>query len=155
MTTTLKQVLAGIGTKKASTPDMSAVAIASSNYSSVMKSQMQAIMQSYAMVIGSVDKVLPQIMYEALEPTLEIAKEYAPVKTGMLRDSGYLDIRAAQGNAEVIIGFAKGGDPEYAAIVHERVDLKHAYPTRSKFLSAALNEDMANVYGRIVTRCQI
>lgn len=156
MATMLKQILVGVGTKKPSrSTDMSAVDIASAGYAGVMKSQFQAVQQSLTNVIGEINKVLPDIMLEALEPTLELAKEYCPKDTGALADSGYLEKQTALGEANVIIGFAKGGEPAYAAIVHERVDVEHAYPTRSKFLTAAINEDTANIYGRIVNRCEI
>ena len=156
MATTLKQVLAGVGTVKASrTRDMSAVEIASAAYAPAMKAQMQSIMESFSNMVGDINKVLPDIMCEALEPTLDLAKEYCPKDTGALVDSGYIEKLSAQGESNVVIGFAKNGDPAYAAIVHERVDLKHAYPTRSKFLLAAVSEDMANIWGRLQIACNI
>lgn len=154
MTTTLAQALASVGTKRASR-STNPVAVASNRYRDEMNRQFKAIMSTYAKVLETIDNVTPQIMYEALEPTLALAKSYTPKKTGALRESGYLEKQSVKGKPFVVIGFAKGGTPAYAPIVHERVDLAHAYPTRSKFLEAALLEDMAGVYARIVNACKI
>lgn len=154
MATTLAGALASIGTKRASRSTNS-VAVASNRYLPEMQRQFRAIMDTYSKVLETIDNVLPEIMYEALKPTLNLAKSYTPVDTGALRDSGFLEQRSEKGKPFVVIGFAKGGSPNYAPIVHERVDLAHTYPTRSKFLTAALNEDLAGVYGRLVNACRI
>jgi len=154
--TTLANTLAGIGTKRGSarTP-LSPAAVASARYAPYMNAQMRAIMETYRKVISDIEGVLPDIMAEALGPTLELAKSYTPVATGKLKDSGYIEKRnSASGGINVVIGFAKGGNPDYAAIVHERVDMFHRVG-RAKFLESALLEDMGNVYGRIVERCKI
>lgn len=157
MATELRNVLAGVGAKRGSNRNpLSGAALASSRYVPSMQAQMKAIIKSYAAIIANIENVVPDIMAEALEPTLDLAKKYCPKDTHRLVNSGYIEKRpAAKGSLNVVIGFAKGGDPDYAVLVHERVDIYHKPPTRSKFLEAALLEDMANVYVRIVKGCQI
>lgn len=154
MTTTLAQILGKVGAKGV-TDRSSPISIANASYVSDMRSQVNRVIQTYRQVIADVEGAIPDILYEALEPTLELAKSYTPKDTGALRASGYIEKRPLRGKPSVVIGFAKGGTPEYAAIVHERVDLKHAEPTRSKFLTAALFEDLAAFYARVVVRCKI
>ena len=152
MATTLANVLAGIGSKR--TP-VTPTAVASAGYAPGMAMQMRQILQSYKAVLDSIDTALPDIMVEALEPTLELAKKYTPKDTHALVNSGYLEKRPGAQGINVNIGFAKGGVPEYAVLVHERVDVYHKPPTRAKFLAAAMNEDQANVYHRLLVRCKI
>jgi hypothetical protein len=95
-----------------------------------------------------VDEAAP-IMLDALQPTKEKAEYYCPKKTGALVESSYLEITSFRGNPRVELGFAKGGEPPYAVYVHEMVEYHHAPPTRSKFLQAAVYEDLDNIFNRI------
>jgi hypothetical protein len=74
---------------------------------------------------------------------------YAPVLTGALRASGYLEKVGFRGKPRVEIGFGRGGDPDYAAFVHEAVDIPRRAPTRSKYLEAAVMEDLDQIYRRL------
>lgn len=91
-------------------------------------------------------------MFDALEPTLEIAKGLTPVLTGKLRDSGYLEVTQFRGTPQVQIGFAKGGNPYYAEYVHEMTGIKHAPPTQAKFLQAAVLGDLNGIRSRLGSR---
>lgn len=153
MATTLRNSIASIGVKRVAT---TAPAVASQGYARAMNAQFKAIMDSYKKMLDVIDEVVPDIMVEALEPTLKLAQYYCPKDTHRLVNSGFVEKRPSTRNQmNAVIGFAKNGFPDYAAIVHERVDIPHAAPTRSKFLETALLEDMGNVFGRIVTRCKI
>lgn len=95
-------------------------------------------------------KVLPEAMYDALEPTFDLSQVYVPKDTGELAESGFLDItRKGKGGAQVEIGYGRGGAP-YAVYVHEMVNISHEAPTRSKYLEAALDEDYYEILKRIV-----
>lgn len=95
------------------------------------------------------DKVTPEVMVEALKPTYELSQVYVPYDSGELHNSGYLEIVRRGGRKVAEMGYGKGGSAPYAAYVHERTDLAHKSPTRSKFLQAALDEDYFNIIGRI------
>ncbi|MEB3012856.1 hypothetical protein VJI77_07640, partial [Parvimonas sp. D2] len=47
-----------------------------------------------------------------------------------------------------VIGFGRGGNPSYAVYVHE-MPFAHKAPTRSKFLQAALDEDMGEIESKL------
>lgn len=148
------QIIASVGQQRGGKSGLSAPAVASKGYAPYMNQQMRAVMQSYKAIIDGFENVLPEIIAEALEPTLKLAKKYCPKDTHALVNSGYIDKRSGAKGVNVVIGFARGGVPDYGIIVHERVDLYHKPPTRSKFLTAAMNEDQANVYKRILVRCK-
>lgn len=150
------QFLAGVQGRRASSPaPISSQDIVSDRYRGLMKAQMQAVTASFMQMIEDIKEVTPDILEEALEPTLELAKEYCPKKTGALVDSSFLEKQTYQGGARVIIGFAKDGSPDYGILVHEMTNLHHEPPTRSKFLLAAIEEDMANIYGRLVEKFRL
>lgn len=95
------------------------------------------------------EEVLPEAMKEALEPTLELAKKYTPVKTGTLRDSGYVEVYKRGGQPEAEIGFSRYGEAPYAIFVHEMPQFYHDPPTRYKYLETAMVEDQDNILSRI------
>jgi len=101
-------------------------------------------------LFDQVTEVSVPVMVQALEPTKVLAEYYTPKKTGKLVNSSYLEATSKGRNPRVELGFAKGGDPDYAVYVHEMVEIPHAEPTRSKFLQAALTEDLPNIYQRLV-----
>ncbi len=102
-------------------------------------------------VIDAFEDVTEDIIVEALEPTLELAKEYCPVDTGKLVNSAYLEKDTFRGKPRAEIGFARAGNPWYAAIVHESLWFRHAAPTQAKFLERAVFEDLGNIRARLET----
>src|SRR5436190_2080674 len=101
-----------------------------------------------AVLQGFIDES-PKVMLEAMKPTFLISQRLCPIKTGKLRASGYLEITGFRGNARVEIGYAKGGNPWYAPIVHENLEAFHEPPTQAKFLEDAINQDEQNILARI------
>jgi hypothetical protein len=97
------------------------------------------ITSSYRWFTDKMEGVTAAAVVEALEPTKDKAVSYTPVKTGALAASVYLEEMQFRKGARAELGFAKGGDPEYAIIVHE-MDYSHAAPTSKKFLQRALEE---------------
>ncbi len=118
-------------------------------YASSIQAQMKNINDALTEVINDISEVTPDIIFEALEPTFELSQEYVPYKTGELHDSGFMQIEKGKTFSRVVIGYAARGRPNYAVLVHERVDIPHQAPTRSKYLLAALEEDSGNIVGRI------
>lgn len=119
------------------------------DYVAQVKKQMQVLQGDLEYVISQFEDATPEIIIEALRPTLELAKKYTPKLTGELVNSAYLESVGFRGGQRVELGYAKGGSPRYAALVHEQVEVKHQSPTRSKFLEAAVNEDIGNVIDRL------
>jgi hypothetical protein len=100
-------------------------------------------------ILQSFEDESPEICLEALGPTFELSQKYVPVKDGHLKASGYLEIVSRGRNPRVEIGYAKGGTPDYAVFVHERVDIPHKAPTMAKFLEVAVLEDLDNIEKRL------
>lgn len=152
MTTSNLDFLAGVGSRKItqSTQNISPQELVGDRYRGMMKAQMQAVTASLLSIISDIKGVTADILYAALEPTMEKAKEYCPKKTGALVDSAYMDKLTYDGGGRVVMGFSKGGVPDYGVLVHEITTNKHEYPTRSKFLLAAIEEDSGAIYERIL-----
>lgn len=116
---------------------------------------MRRIINNYRKFVGNVEAALPEILKDALEETFDKSKEYCPKDTGALVESGYLEITGFRGQTRVEIGYGKGGDPEYAAKVHENLEFRHKSPTRAKWLQIALEEDANKIQSKIVQGLRI
>lgn len=114
-----------------------------------MNAQVKALRDDLDYIFQQFEDVTPEITKEALQPTFDKSQVYVPKDTMALHDSGYLEIVSFRGNPKVEMGYAKGGVPRYAVYVHEMTELRHAPPTRSKFLEAAINEDMFDIIDRV------
>ena len=99
--------------------------------------------------ISQIEEAAAPIIMDALQPTKELAEYYCPKDTGALVASSYLEVTSFRGSPRVELGFAKGGSPFYGVYVHEMVEYHHEFPTRSKFLQAAVYEDLNNVMDRV------
>lgn len=112
-------------------------------YTKEARSSMEGIVTRFRALITSLKNATPAALEEALSPTFDKAKLYCPKKTGALVRSAEMVTRVGDnGTASVQISFGQNGVIHYAAIVHERTDLHHVPPTRSKFLQAAVEEDL-------------
>ena len=106
---------------------------------------MADIVNRYRQLIAHAVGVTPEFLVFALQPVFDKSQEYVPVRTGALKRSGYIEAQQQSGGAIAEVGYARGGQPQYATLVHELVDIPHAPPTRSKFLQAALEEEFPRV----------
>lgn len=118
-------------------------------YVSSMRRTSKGIVDMLMGVIDQFEEVTPEIMVDALEPTFELSKEYCPVDTGKLVNSGYLEVTSRGKAPRAEIGYGRGGVPYYAVLVHEATWIGHQPPTRSKWLQAAVMEDLGNIYNRL------
>jgi hypothetical protein len=111
--------------------------------------QLKMLADEVQSICDQFEEVSPDIMLEALRPTFQKSQRYCPVKSGELKDSGYLEVTSSSKNPRVEMGYAKGGNPRYAVYVHEILDYAHAPPTRAKWLQAALMEDLDQILLRL------
>lgn len=122
---------------------------ASSNaLTSAFRDSMGTILGEYDRFVEHIEGVTPDILKEAIRPTLDKAIRYCPKDSGDLAASAYLEVESRRGAHVVAIGFGKGGQPGYAIYVHE-MPYKHDAPTRSKFLQAAIEEDYGIFSNRV------
>ena len=118
-------------------------------YVAQINAQLNDLKRSLNSIVQQFEDVTPQIMYDAVLPTKDLADIYCPKDTGALVESGDVEIISRGKQPWVEVGYAKGGNPFYAVYVHEVVGYRHEPPTRSKWLQAALFEDMGNIQGRL------
>lgn len=113
--------------------------------------QMEALTRQFQSWTAHMTEQSGQILKDSLQPTFEKSQEYCPKKTGALRASGYVEVRrvGVLRGWQAEIGYGRGGQPTYAPIVHE-MPIRHAPPTRWKWLQFAIQEDGAAIQQRIV-----
>lgn len=112
------------------------------------RAQFNEIQDNFQAFIDHLEQETPEALKEALEPTFEKSKVYCPKDKGDLVDSAYLEVVKFRNGARVEMGYAKGGNPDYAIFVHE-MPYRHEAPTRSKFLETAVDEDYYNILTRV------
>ena len=111
---------------------------------------MRQIIENYTKLLNSLEGDSSEVLYKALEPTFKLSQKYCPKDTGALVESGFLEQVGRGKVAKIAMGYAKGGDPEYAVFVHEFTHVRHEAPTRAKFLLTALEQDAQAIQQRIV-----
>lgn len=110
--------------------------------------QLDKVIANYTSLISELRINSEDVIYDALEPTFQLSQKYCPKDTRRLVNSGFIE--KAKDKARVVLGYAKQGNPPYAAMVHELTHLNHKSPTRSKFLLAALENDEPRIRDRLV-----
>ena len=120
------------------------------NFVRSIRSQMSKIVNNYLGFVDHMEKVNADILYEALEPVFEQSQEEVPVLTGALKASGYLAKRSWRGKQIVEIGYGKGGNPPYAAMVHENLEAYHYAPTKAKYLEDPIIQQADEIQRRII-----
>lgn len=120
-------------------------------YVQSVNTQLKDLQRSLQSIFDQFENASPSIMLDAVQPTFNKSQEYCPVRTGALRASGYAEITGTGKRPRVEVGYAKGGNPPYAVFVHEMTGIPHRPPTRSKWLQAALMEDLSVIKDRLTS----
>lgn len=107
------------------------------------------ISRKLSAIVAGLKDVAPEAMLYAMEPTFKASQKEVPVDTMDLRSSGYMVLGGSKSAPVVEIGYAKGGKPRYAVIVHEDMEAQHARPTKAKFLEDPINRDLDKYLGRL------
>jgi len=140
-----RSVYIGLGKQRVTNPMFPSEA----GYVAQMNEQTRAITDALLKILAGFEDISTDVMLEALQPTYDKAAEYCPKDTLELVNSEYLEVTSFRGKPRVELGFARGGSPPYAVYVHEMIDYKHESPTRSKFLQAAVMEDLDGIMERL------
>lgn len=111
-------------------------------YSKDARESMKEVVAGFTSVVDSIKKITPDALIEALSPTFDKAQKYCPKDTRALVESGLLETETEHDFSKPKASITFGRGLHYAAIVHERTDLHHKPPTRSKYLQAAVEEDL-------------
>lgn len=141
------RVKASIGSRRLSSGTHASIAAATRQ----ARTQMKTVMDNLEAVVQGLRTATPEALLYGLKPIADKATYYVPVKTGELRDSQYMEVRR-EGRQKFLVelGYARGGHPNYAALVHESVDIPHADPTSAKFLEKAVDEELHKVRPRVL-----
>lgn len=114
---------------------------------------MKELMDNVNYIFQQFEEITPEIMLDVLKPIYDESQVLVPVKTGDLKNSGFLRIASGRtGNIWVEMGYADGGDPDYAAYVHEMTNIPHKPPTQAKFLEQPINEHMLDIIDELAAR---
>jgi hypothetical protein len=119
-------------------------------YVAGINAQLKDLQDIFQSIIDQVEHVTPEIMLTAVMPTFQKSQIYCPFATGALRRSGFAEVVATGNQPRVEVGYAKGGNPPYAVFVHEMTSHYRRPPTRSKFLQAAMLEDIPAIRERLL-----
>ncbi len=121
------------------------------NYIRVIRQQMKTLKGNLLKVIERIENVTPEAIRFGLQPIFDESQRLVPVDKGVLRDSGYVEVRtfARSGRISAEIGYGKFGKPFYAGFVHERTDVRHAPPTQAKYLEAPVNKLIGDFTRRV------
>lgn len=114
-----------------------------------MQSTMRELTDTLLDILDQFSDASAEIMEEAIEPTMDLADYYCPKDTHRLVNSRFIEVRNFRGKPRLEAGYARGGVPHYGAFVHEATWVPHRAPTRSKWLQAAMMEDLNNIYDRL------
>lgn len=106
--------------------------------------------------LGAVQRAIAQelaaALYQECEATMAVSKaQYAPVETGALRSSGFVEPPKVSGTTVVVrLGYG-GAAKEYALIVHERLGVNHPVG-QAKYLETPVLERLPGMATRIRAR---
>lgn len=111
-------------------------------YTLSARQSMADIIAKYERLIRRLEKATPTILMNAIQPVRNKAAIYVPKKTGALASSEQV-IVGTDDNGKPMVSLVYGDETAwYAALVHEMTWLNHVYPTRAKYLQAALEEEL-------------
>lgn len=111
---------------------------------------MASIEKQFTKAINALEgPVTVEAIRYALQPAYDMSQVFCPIDTGVLKESGYLEVAETPRGPEGEVGYAKGNEPPYAIWVHERLDLHHVFPTRAKWLQAAMEQTIGSMMSRL------
>jgi hypothetical protein len=105
---------------------------------------MAEVLRRYNAFVEDLKQATPDILKLALWPAWMASQIYVPVDKGDLKISGVFDTRRVGRNIQQAYITYGNANAWYAAIVHERLDMRHAAPTSAKYLQRAMEENFGS-----------
>lgn len=115
-----------------------------------IRQQMKALEDTIAKVLRETNNATLDALGYALQPIDTRMHELVPVDKGPLIESSYYEFRQGDSGPEAELGFARGGQPFYATMVHENLEVHHESPTQAKFLEQAVAENVGQIRERML-----
>lgn len=128
----------------------SAVSPGEPGYIRSMRLQMDQIAKVLDDAVKNIKGVTAQGMAYALEPIMIASQKIVPYDKGVLHDSGFIEVRESIAGPVAVIGYARYGQPHYAAFVHEMLHIPHQKGKSAKFLEIAINQGMGLFKRRLI-----
>ena len=100
--------------------------------------------------IKHIKGVTATAMAYALKPIMEFSQKIVPVDTSKLKDSGFIEVRQTTSGAVAVVGYARHGQPHYAAFVHEMIHIPHQKGKSAKFLEIAVHTQLGLFKRRLI-----
>ena len=141
--------MAGIGATIGRVRVTKAVSPGEPGYIRSMRLQMDHIAQNLEKVAEQFTFATAKGMAYAMEPIMELSQELVPVDKGVLKRSGFIEVRKITRGYKAVIGYAKYGKPHYAAFVHEMLHVPHQKGKQAKFLEAAVQQRIGHFERRL------
>ena len=115
-----------------------------------VREQVANIQKNLEQVINSIEGATEGAIEFALQAVMDTSQELVPVDTGALKASGFIQVFRMRSTIQGVAGYAAGGSPFYAALVHENLEFYHIPPTQAKFLEEAVNRHEKNFRSMII-----
>lgn len=131
-----------------------AVSPGESGYIRSMRLQTEHLAKIMDNFVKGIKNVSAQAIYVGMEEILKRSQELVPVDTGRLKRSAFREIRAGADGPYAVMGYAKHGNPHYAAFVHEMLHIPHAKGKSAKFLERAVQERLMAFRRRVIKYIQ-
>ncbi len=114
-------------------------------YTRDIRVAMQQIIKNYGVAVKAIKvESLPALRF-ALNPIYRKSQMLVPKLTGRLKRSGFIMARMTAFGPQGVVGYAKGGNPDYAVLQHENLEFRHAGNTQAKFLEVAVQEHIGSI----------
>lgn len=126
-----------------------AVGPSEAGYIANIRAQIKRLSDNMKKQLDHIHAYTPEAIRFALEPIYDESQRLVPVDTGDLKRSGFVGVRTRTRAHTVVLGYGIYGRPHYAAMVHERLDFRHAAPTQAKYLEQAIATKGGNLSIRI------
>lgn len=98
--------------------------------------------------------VLTQALYAEANEIMSESQEIVPMKTGVLKTSGVVDLPYIQGDTVIVeMGYGGAATP-YATRQHEDLDLNHPNGKQAKYLETPLLEHLQTMEQRLTDRVE-
>ncbi len=113
-----------------------------------VRAAMKQIIKNYNVAIRAVENAsLPALKF-GLQPIFDLSQELVPVRTGRLKRSGFIETSMGANGPNGVVGYARAGIPNYAALQHENLFFYHRPPTQAKYLEEAVKRHLDAVLPR-------
>lgn len=120
-----------------------------------IKRQFAEINKRLDLLSRAIERSTIGVTKEALKVIFDESQILVPINTGVLKASGYIDVRRTRSGVIGEVGYAPRNNPPYALFVHENLEMQHKPPTQAKYLQAAVEKNASKVTAMILNHLRM